>query len=258
MKTEILVKKLIFGLCLFLFSGLALHAQTYPEKPNPPRLVNDFAGLLAAPEAQALEGKLDAYNDSTSTQITIVTLNSLDGADPAQYATELAEKWGIGRKQKDNGVLILISKTDHQIFIATGRGVEEYLTDLVCNRIIENKIKPAFRAGNYYQGLNAATDEMIGRLQGTFKNNEDTGNNKGSIPGWVIILGIIFLLFVILPAIFGGGKGGGGSTLSSAGTMLWALGSMGSGGGSWGGGGGGGFGGFGGGSFGGGGAGGSW
>ncbi len=243
---------LIFGL---LVVG-SLFGQNYPERPSPPRLVNDLAGMLSASETQALESKLVAYDDSTSTQITIVTIQSLDGMDKAQYATELGEKWGIGRKNKDNGVLILVSKGDRQIFIATGRGVEEFLPDAICIRIVENKIKPNFKAGDYYQGLNEATDEMIARLSGNFVN-DDTGHKEG-IPIWAIVL-FIFIIFFIFPFLFG--KRGGGSTYGSKGYSsgpFWGGGS----GGGWSSGGGsssgGGFGGFGGGSFGGGGAGGSW
>lgn len=243
---------LVFGLLM----GTSLFGQNYPERPNPPRLVNDLAGMLSTSESQALEHKLVAYDDSTSTQITIVTVNSLGGMDKAQYATELGEKWGVGRKNKDNGVLLLVSKGDRQIFIATGRGVEEFLPDAICIRIVENTIKPNFKAGDYYEGLNKATDEMIARLSGNFVNN-DTGDKEG-VSTWIIIL-FILIIFFIFPFLFG--KRGGGSTYGSRGYSsgpFWGGGS----GGGWSSGGGsssgGGFGGFGGGSFGGGGAGGSW
>src|SRR5688572_28683162 len=130
---------LLSGFLVFVFAFI-LPAQNYPDKPNPPKLINDFGGLLSPEENQLLENKLVTYNDSTSTQITIVIINSLEGMEKAQYATELAEKWGIGRARKDNGVLILISKSDRQIFIATGRGVEEYLPDAICKRIVETII----------------------------------------------------------------------------------------------------------------------
>ena len=240
-----------FVFCWLMVYSIFLFAQTYPEKPNPPRLVNDFAGMLSAPENQALEQKLDLYNDSTSTQIAIVIINSLEGTEKAQYATELAEKWGIGTKHKDNGILILVSKGDRQIFIATGRGVEEHLPDAICERIIQNKIKPAFKAGNYYGGLNASVDEMIARLSGNFVNDEkDTGDGK-KVPTWIMLL-IIFGVFFLLPFIFR--NRGGGTTYGSTGGVFWGGGGFGGGDS----GGGGGFGGFGGGSFGGGGAGGSW
>ena len=112
-------------LVLLVLTGISAYSQHYPDKPNPPRLVNDFAGMLSSSQSEDLESKLLAFNDSTSTQISIVIIESLEGVEKAQYATELGEKWGIGRKQKDNGVLILVSKGDRQIFIATGRGVEE-------------------------------------------------------------------------------------------------------------------------------------
>lgn len=246
---------------LFLLSvvlSLTAFAQ-YPERPNPPRLVNDLAGFLNSEEIAALEQKLVAYDDSTSTQITIVAIQSLDGADKAQYATELGEKWGVGGKENDNGVVILISKEDRQLFIATGRGVEQYLPDAICKRIVENKLKPNFKRGNYYQGLDEATNEMIARLSGTFVGDGGDKGEKRGIPLWAIIL-IIVVVFIILPSIFRGG-GGGGTTFGGRGYNNWGGGFGGFGGGGFGGGsssGGGGFGGFGGGSFGGGGAGGSW
>src|SRR5438046_850952 len=103
-----------FLLLFIVHCSLFIAAQHYPEKPNPPRLVNDFAGMLSSGENQSLENKLLAYSDSTSTQISIVIINSLEGMEKAQYAIELGQKWGIGQKKKDNGVLILVSKGDRQ------------------------------------------------------------------------------------------------------------------------------------------------
>jgi uncharacterized protein len=129
--------------------------------------------------------------------------------------------------------------------------VEEFLPDIICKHIIEQKIKPAFKAGNYYEGLNAATDEMMGRLSGNFVN-DDAGpvEEKRGIPFGSIII-ILIIIIIIVASMFGGG----GGTLGSGG---WIAGSILSGMGGGGDSGGGGFGGFGGGDFGGGGAGGSW
>jgi uncharacterized protein len=255
----------VWVLFIALFS-ITVSAQDYklPERPDPPRLVNDMAGMLSPEEANTLENKLVAYDDSTSTQIAVVIIDSLEGGEPAQYATELATKWGIGNKGKDNGVLLLISKNDHKIFIATGRGAEANLPDIIVKRIIDHVIKPQFKAGQYYAGISAATDEMIARLSGQFVNDnikDNTDRSKGNAK-WIalVIIGII-LLFII----FGGGSGGqtynrGGSSSGSflTGALLGSLLGGGRGGGDSGGGGGGGFGGFGGGDFGGGGAGGDW
>ncbi|MBS1612580.1 MAG: TPM domain-containing protein [Bacteroidetes bacterium] len=249
----------IVVMVLALLSSIGMAHAQYPERPSPPRLVNDLGGFLSSGEAAELERKLVAYDDSTSTQITIVSVSNLNGADKAQYATELGEKWGVGRKKEDNGVLILLSKEDRQIFIATGRGVEEYLPDITCRRIIANQIVPRFKQGDYYGGLNAATDEMMARLSGNFVNNEPQRlNDNGKPPLW---LAIIVIVAVIILVIIVNNGGGGGTTFGGRGYRTWGGGFGGGfGGGSWGGGSGssGGFGGFGGGSFGGGGAGGSW
>lgn len=232
-------------------------AQQYPERPSPPRLVNDIAGMLSSSEAQALEEKLVAYNDSTSTQITIVTLHTLDGMDISQYAAELGEKWGVGRKQKDNGILLLVALDDHKVFIATGRGVEQYLPDAICKRIVDQIIKPNFKQADYYGGLNAAVDNMMARLSGTFEGEDEGGQLK--IPPRAIFTLIILIIIAII--LLSRGGGGGRGTYSRRGYyggpfIGGGFGGFGGGGGSSGGGGG--FGGFGGGSFGGGGAGGSW
>lgn len=236
--------------------------QTIPERPNPPKLVNDFAGVMQSGEVAALEQKLVAFNDSNSTQIAIVTIKSIEGYDISDYAFKLGEKWGVGQKGKDNGILIVVAPNDRKVFIATGYGAEEYVTDAMARRIVEQKFKPSFKNNNYYQGLEAGTNDIIDLLTGKFKAEpqESKGKHKGSL------LKIIIIVFVIifLIRIFGGGNRGGGRTFRSSGPIFWGgMGGFGRsfGGGSSGGGfggGGGGFGGFGGGSFGGGGAGGSW
>jgi len=245
-------------LLLSLFAATQLFAQNFPAQPNPPRLVNDFAHLMTADEANTLENKLDRYNDSTSTQIAIVTIESLEGAEVGSYAAELGKKWGVGTKENHNGIMILVSKAEHKVTIRTGYGVEEKLGAIICNRIIENQLVPDFKGGNYYAGFDAATTEIIQRLAGTFQGNGPTTHapQKG-IPIWLIIA-IIVLLLIILPNIFGGG---GGGTFGGGGFMGGFLGGFGAGGGFGGGGSdsdGGGFGGFGGGDFSGGGSSGSW
>lgn len=248
------------------------YSQDFPERPVPPRLVNDFAGMLNNDEVNALERKLVAFNDSTSTQIAIVTLPSLQGYDPADYAQRLAEKWGIGRKGLNNGVLILVkpkrSDSKGEIFIAQGYGLEGVIPDITCGQIIDNDILPAFRAGDYYGGLSNATNSIMSLARGEFSAAEyGQKAKKGSSKGMPLGL-IIFLVFIIIMVISGKSGGSNKKNISTGGLPLWILlGMMNSGrgshSGSWGGfsgggGGSGGFGGFGGGSFGGGGAGGSW
>ena len=244
---------------LSLFASIQIFAQNFPAQSDPARLVNDFAHLMSPEQANALEYKLDRYNDSTSTQIAIVTIESLEGAEVGSYAAELGKKWGVGTKQNHNGVMILVSKAEHKVTIRTGYGVEEKLGAIICNRIIENDLVPNFKGGNYYGGFDIATTEMIQRLAGTFKGTGQVPHQKKGIPIWMIIAIIIIILFV-LPSIFGGG--GGGGTFGGGGFIGGFLGGVGAGGGFGGGGGGGdsggGFGGFGGGDFSGGGSSGSW
>lgn len=261
--------KYFISILLLLFSTLAI-AKEIPAKPNPPRLVNDFAGMLNASEREALEQKLVAYDDSTSTQIAIVTERTLDGEDIFDYSYRIAENWGIGNQGKNNGILIYVALDDHKIFIQTGRGAEGFLPDAIAKRIIENIIKPAFREQNYYKGLDRATDAIISYGAGEYKadDNQETGFPP------IIIFIIIFIVLMIIVSIFnnknndddndGGYYRGGRYNERGRGGGWIFFPPIGGGGGGWnsggggGGFGGGGFGGFGGGGFGGGGAGGSW
>lgn len=258
----------------FLFSVLILNqanSQNIPERPAPPRLVNDFARLLTGEEVSMLENKLVAFNDSTSTQIAIVIVSDLDGYDKSDYAQRLGDKWGIGQKGRNNGILILVktkSDTKGEVQISTGYGVEGPIPDLACSDIVNNEILPSFRNGDYYGGLNNAVGTLMSLARGEY-SAADYENRVKQNSGKGIPVGlIIFIVFIIIAVISGKSGGSRNKNISTGGLPLWLLlGMMGSGrsshNGSWGGfsggsGGGGGFGGFGGGSFGGGGAGGSW
>lgn len=250
------------SLAILLLLPLAAVAKEVPPAPNPPKLVNDFAGILSGSEVQALEQKLVAYDDSTSTQIAIVIEQSLDGDDAFDYSYRLAEAWGIGRQGKNNGILIYVAIGDRKLWIQSGYGTEGFLTDAMSKRIIERIVGPNFRQQSYYQGLDQATTAIIQLGNGEY-TNEDMGEGQ-NLPFGVILIFII--LFIAIIIIIGKGGGGGGYRKngrydSGGGWMFFPTGGGGSG---WGGGGGGGFsggggfGGFGGGGFGGGGAGGSW
>ena len=262
------INSVIASLLLSFITVSGLWSQDFPARPVPPRLVNDFAGVLSAQDAERLESKLVAFNDSTSTQIAIVIVSDLHGYDRSEYAQKLASEWGIGQKGKNNGVLVLVKpKTEAsggRAFIATGYGMEGILPDITCAQIIDNEMIPRFKENDYYGGLDAGTN-VIMALAAKEYTAADYAKGKPSGKHGIPVLGIIFiiiLLVIFLSSSSGSnnrhiGRGGAGSI------PFWLLmGSGGSSGGSWGGfsggGGGGGFGGFGGGSFGGGGAGGSW
>ncbi|MFZ0471435.1 MAG: TPM domain-containing protein, partial [Bacteroidales bacterium] len=136
-------------LTALLFFPLSLGAQTLLPRPDPPRLVNDFAGVLSSSELQSLENKLVAFNDSTSNQIAVVIVNDLQGYDKSEFAYKVAKDWGVGQADFNNGLLVLVkTKTDEslgQIFIATGYGLEGAIPDLACADIIDREMVPHFR-----------------------------------------------------------------------------------------------------------------
>lgn len=255
--------KKIFLLSLFSLLFAFAFAQDFPEKPN--TLVNDYANVLSADQKQALENKLVTFNDSSSTQIAVAILKSIGDYDINEYAVELGRKWGVGQNGKNNGIMIVVAVGDRKISIQTGYGLEGALPDIYAKRIIDNDIKPNFRAGNYYAGLDEATTSIIKYTRGEYKNDNPKASSKKGGSGSIVIIIIIVIVIIIIMRKGGGGGSEviGGRGASNA--LFWAM-LFGSGGGrssgGWGGGssggGGGGFGGFGGGSFGGGGSSGSW
>lgn len=269
----------LFLFLLLLLPTLMVRAQDIPSRPVPPRLVNDLAGVLSDSEVQQLESKLVAFNDSTSTQLVVVTVKSLNGYDKNEFAYRIGQSWGVGQKGKNNGAVILVKPKYQgeggQVAIQTGYGVEGAIPDALAKRIVENEMIPRFGEGNYYQGINAATSTMISLLKGEFTAEQYKQRaKKNSGPAGIFIAMVILVIVFVLIRGSRSGPHSVGRSIPFW-TALWMLGSMGGGSrGSWNnfssgsggfggggggfGGGGGGFGGFGGGSFGGGGAGGSW
>ncbi|MGC8751746.1 TPM domain-containing protein [Hydrotalea sp.] len=229
-------------------------AQDVLPKPNPPRLVNDYANVLTPQQNEALEEKLVALDDSTSNQIAIVLVKTLNGEDVADYANRLFRAWGIGNKKTNNGILILAAIDDRKVWIEIGYGLEGAIPDITTSEIYRNDIVPAFRQQNYYEGLDKATNDLAKAAVGEYKVARKKDVPTGS--GALIFIILLLIVFFILRNMGRGGGGGGGliAPIILSGMLNNRGGS------SWGGsgGGGGGFGGFGGGSSGGGGAGGSW
>jgi len=254
-------------ICALLVTGLVtVYAQDFPATSD--KLVNDYTNTLSAADVDRLERKLVAFDDSTSTQIAVVVMQSTGQYDIADYGVRLAQQWGIGGKEHDNGILLLVALGDRAVTIQTGYGVEGAVPDAIAYRIIENEIKPPFRQGDYFTGIDRATDALIAYTKGEYKAAPKKEQGQGSGIGSLIF---IVILVVVAIALSGrGGGGGGGKVMGGRGAsdLLWwtLLSGMGrggrgggfGGGGGFGSGGGGGFGGFGGGGFGGGGASGRW
>lgn len=263
------MKNLILIIVFSVFT-ISVFAQDIPERPNPPRLVNDMANVLSDQEEQQLESELVQFNDQTSTQICIVTLPSLNGMEISDLSFKIGEKWGVGQKGKNNGIVIVFKpKSGNEkgaIYVAVGYGLEGVIPDAVVNRnVVDYEMIPRFKENDIYGGLSAGTRVIMGLASGEFTAEayqKKASGNKSEKGGGSFIF--IILVIIVLVYIFKGGRGGGYSSRGSLPFWL-AMGLLGSGnrgggsfGGFSGGGGGGGFGGFGGGSFGGGGAGGSW
>lgn len=250
--------------CLLL-TQFGFAQYTIPEIPKFQTSVYDYAKVLSDTEKAQLEEKLIKYSDSTTTQIVVITIESLKGEDVSLLATKWGQTWGIGGTAKDdNGVIILLAKVERKIAINPGYGLEDRLTAGIGGEIIRNIIIPEFKAGSYYNGLDKGTTAIIDVFKGKYKG-ERKSNKKDKFP----ILPFIIIAVIILLIISKGKRNGGNSGNSGSGPSLMdviILSSLGrSGGGGFGGGssgggfGGGGFGGgFGGGGFSGGGSSGGW
>ena len=254
--------------CCF-YTGFA-QSDNLPDAPNPPRLVVDQVGLLNPQYAQTLESKLETFSDSTSNQILVLIVDDLKDMDPAEYATQIGRKWGIGNKKFNNGLVVLIKPTggkgQRHVFIAVGYGLEGIIPDATAKMIVDREMLPLFKQKQFEQGIDSAVTILmaLAKKEYSFK---DYQKEKEASSGHYIIL-IFVLLFVAFVVFRMKSSVGQSSTISSTnaaaagflgGMMMGGMGrrrsgsgwddfSSGSGG----------FGGFGGGSFGGGGAGGSW
>ena len=245
--------KPLFLVLLLSICTITGNSQDIPQRPNPPRLVNDYTQTLTTDQAGAIEKKLVAFDDSTSTQIAVVIVPSLNGYDISDYALKLGRDWGVGGKDYNNGVIFLISIGDRKINISTGYGVEGALPDVTAKHIIDDEVKPNFKGNDYYRGIDEGTNAIIKAVKGEYQTARK--KNQGASGGKILMLVIIVILFLA----FSSRGGSGGSMISRrgwGGPMFFPMG--GGFGGSGGSSGGGGFGGFGGGSFGGGGASGGW
>jgi uncharacterized protein len=264
---------------LALFIGILISVYSFgqvekaiPARPNPPRLVNDYANLLPDFQEAALERKLVAYDDSTSNQIAVVIVEDLKGYDANTFATAIGQQWGVGGQANfNNGIVILVSTGggtgNRDAYIAVGRGLEGAVPDITAGHITDDFLVPNLAQGNYFRAFDDATTAIMKAAAGEYSapaGYRKKGSGKG---GGIskLVLGFIALWFIL--GMFGGGGGRGGGFMSRRGYRGFGGpfifpgglgGGGGFGGGGFGGGGGGGFGGFGGGGFGGGGAGGKW
>jgi len=218
------VKKLIASLiAIFLLSPLT--AQAYYNPGPPSGYVNDFADMMPADAENALEGKLQAFKTETSNELAVVTIEKLDNDTIEHFASELFADWGIGTRNNDNGVLILIAKDDRQMRIEVGYGLEGALTDAKSFAIINDTLKPEFQAGDYAAGINAAVDDIIAATNGEYQPAKAA---KRSGVDWELVFMMSGFVLVWLASILGRTKSwwaGGVIGLVVAGiiTLVWGL-----------------------------------
>jgi uncharacterized protein len=258
------------SLLVAILVALAISAQALDVPPPPTTYVTDKANILSESDAHALNEKLAAFEQRQGAQFIVYIFPTLDGEALEDFTIRCAEKWKVGNKKYDNGLILFVFVQEHKIRIEVGYGLEPTVTDAFSSDVIRNYIAPHFRNNDYAGGLNAAADAIIAKVSGTEapvapvnRPTRSGGSPIGAAAGGISCFGILFAIFVIImiaslitrsrpgcggcfwPMFFLGG--GGGRTFGGGG---W----------SGGGGGGGGWGGFsgGGGSFGGGGASGGW
>jgi uncharacterized protein len=175
-----------FLLLFLLICFQSVSAQKIENKPQFPVAVNDFGNFLEPFQRDALEQKIRDYNDSTSSAIVIVTVPDLQGYDIAEVSLKYLREWGIGTKEKDNGVLILVSKAERKARIETGSGMEGVLPDILAKQIIDDRMVPYFKENDYYRGFDNAVDAIIAAAAGEYKADPKAADRKGGFPTIII------------------------------------------------------------------------
>lgn len=217
----------------FFLNGASLFGLDVPSLKGP---VNDHAGMLSSATRSQLNALLEDLEKSDSTQITVLTISSLEDDSLEDFSMRVADKWRIGQKGIDNGAILIIAKTDRKIRIETGYGLEGRLTDLIAGRIIRNIITPQFRSGNFDQGVLNGIQAMVNVVRGEHiaenESKQTSGRKSGSplkfLP--IIVIIIIFNIFGRMGSghlnrgrrssrgfLIGGGFRGGGGGFSGGG-----------------------------------------
>ncbi len=179
-----------------LFLVIALPAGAYYNPGPADGFVTDFGNVIDDATEQQIEDRLFVFEQETSNEIAVVTVKNLDGDYIENFAEELFAEWGIGKQDKDNGVLVLVAIEDHEMRIEVGYGLEGALTDAQSNWIINKQMKPAFQEGQYGEGISLAVDKIITATKGEYVPSETKSSDGGVDYGfifWMIIIGFMWL-----------------------------------------------------------------
>ena len=204
----------LMSIGVILLVSISAAFAAVPQRPEPARFVNDLAGVFQAGQADSLENRLAAYSDSTTTQIVVLTVADLEGADASSYATEVGETWGVGSADFDNGAVILVKpKNDNgsgEVFIATGYGLEGAIPDAYAKRIINEIMIPNFIKDDYFAAVAGACDKIIRLADGEeFVSSSSAGGEGGAM--WIAVAFVVLILYLVFRRKGTGGTGNGGS-----------------------------------------------
>ncbi len=193
---------LLLTLCTSFIFGLSV--------PQLKARVNDYGNVLSNSQERELENLLVSMEKGTSSQIAVLTVKSLEGDNLEEFSIRTVEKWGLGQKGSDNGVLLLVSMAEKKIRIEVGYGLESVLTDAKASYIIRNVISPNFKNGDIYKGLSDGVKAISGTISGEFKitNNDLTRDREENKSGGAPISFIFIILFLIFSSIGRRGIGG--------------------------------------------------
>lgn len=208
--------RFLIAAALFLLQPFGSMALEVPQLVG---RVTDTAGVLTPEQVTALDSKLEAFENTDSTQVAVLIIPSLEGDSLEDYSIRVARAWGIGQQGRNNGAVLLISINDRKLRIEVGYGLEGKLTDAASSRIIRNEIAPRFRQGDYYGGVDAGVTAIIDTVRGEYQGApaDDARPRKSS--GRLFNL-LIMLLFPLLWVLSATGKWGGGIIGVGAGLLL--------------------------------------
>lgn len=191
--------KRILVLTVLLAGWIAAPLADAQDIPYLSGRVNDYAGILSSQTIYDLENQLKAHEQKTSDQVAVLTVANLEGQAIEDFSMKVVETWKLGQKDKDNGVLLLISRDDRKLRIEVGRGLEGVLTDALCSQIIRHQITPRFKNGDFDGGVKAGIDAILGTIDGTYTADESDGQGvEGGFEGLGDkLIGLAIFTFVV-------------------------------------------------------------
>ena len=199
MKTTAMSTTSLFAIVFVLVTATLVGAVSYPQYTD--KYVNDFAGVFSSDQISFMRSVLSSLEESTTAQVVVVTVDSLEGMASSQYATELATKWGVGKSDVDNGLLILYAKTENKIFAATGYGLEGILPDSKLGRLLDENYVPLRDSGDVSEGIIKFTESVLQVIEDN-SAEVSSGQAGGSdeLPPYLIVFFAIMVLIFIVPS----------------------------------------------------------